>query len=94
MKRRVHLFVRGRVQGVFFRDATEETARQHGVTGWVQNLPDGRVEAVFEGEAEDVEAVLAVCQRGPPAARVTGVEVHEEPYTGTFSGFSVRRRGQ
>ncbi|QSZ67507.1 acylphosphatase [Methanofollis aquaemaris] len=91
MKARVHVFVSGRVQGVFFRDATSEEAARHGVTGWVRNLADGRVEAVFEGEAEGVEAVLGFCRRGPPAARVTGVEAVGEEYTGAFAGFAVRR---
>ncbi|QYZ79469.1 acylphosphatase [Methanofollis formosanus] len=91
MKARVHVFVSGRVQGVFFRDATSEEAARHGVTGWVRNLPDGRVEAVFEGEAEGVEAMLGFCRRGPPAARVTGVEVADEAYAGEFVGFAVRR---
>lgn len=91
MKSRVHVFVRGRVQGVFFRDATSEEAARHQVTGWVKNLPDGRVEAVFEGDAEDVEALIAFCRRGPQAAKVTGVEVVEETYSGDFTRFSVRR---
>lgn len=91
MKRRVHVLIRGRVQGVFFRDATSEEAARHQVTGWVRNLLDGRVEAVFEGDAEDVEALIAFCHCGPQAAKVTGVEVVEETYSGDFTRFSVRR---
>lgn len=62
--------VRGRVQGVGFRAWTEMTARERGLEGWVRNRRDGSVEAVFAGEAARVEAMLAACRRGPPAARV------------------------
>ncbi len=81
--------VRGRVQGVFFRRATAERARALGLAGWVRNRGDGRVEAVFEGEAEAVESLLAWCREGPPAARVSGVEVQEEAAEG-LRGFEVR----
>lgn len=71
-------FVSGRVQGVFFRDFTRRTARRHGVVGWVRNLPDGRVEALLEGEPSAVEAVLDALRDGPPAARVDNIAVSEE----------------
>lgn len=64
-------------------------ARALGVRGWVRNLPDGRVEAVFEGSEEAVEQMLEFCREGPPAARVTKVEVREEPYKGEFSNFRI-----
>ena len=88
--KRVHVFFSGRVQGVFFRAFTREVALRHGVKGWVRNLPDGRVEAVFEGDPDAVEAVLAACREGPPLARVDRVDLQEEPCTGEFEGFAIR----
>jgi acylphosphatase len=89
-KVRAHVYISGRVQGVFFRDSLREEATRRGVSGWVRNLPDGRVEAVLEGERPAVEAVIAWCHQGPPLARVTRVEVHWEPYSGQFRGFAIR----
>ena len=68
-----HALVTGRVQGVAFRHYTKTTARELGVTGWVKNLPDGRVEIWAEGSEKDVEALLAWLRRGPPSARVESV---------------------
>ncbi len=90
MKVRAHVFVSGRVQGVFFRDYTRRMANKHGVTGWVRNLPDGRVEAIFEGEEEDVKKMIEWCHVGSPASRVDSVEVSFEPYTGEFENFRIR----
>ncbi|MEM2254035.1 MAG: acylphosphatase [Candidatus Bathyarchaeia archaeon] len=90
MRVRAHVFVSGRVQGVFFRHETRREARMRGVKGWVRNLPDGRVEAVFEGEEEAVKQLIEFCKRGPPGARVTGVEVKWENYTGEFKDFEIR----
>jgi acylphosphatase len=87
VRRRV--FVSGRVHNVFFRDGCRREARAHGVDGWVRNMPDGRVEAVLEGAAPAVDAVVAWCRTGPPRARVTRVEVREELPLGE-SGFEVR----
>jgi len=70
------------VQGVFFRASCVERARTLGVAGWVRNSLDGRVEAEFEGEPDAVAAMLAWCSEGPPAARVVGVEVRDEPPIG------------
>ena len=87
---RAHAFVSGRVQGVFFRATTREEARERGVDGWVRNLEDGRVEAVFEGPAEAVEGMVAFCHEGSDAALVEDVEVtYEEP--AGLEGFRVRR---
>jgi acylphosphatase len=78
--RRVHLWIVGRVQGVFFRATTCDEARSLGLSGWVRNLPDGSVEAVAEGEAEAVERFVEFCRHGPPSARVDHLErVEEEP---------------
>ena len=87
---RARVLVGGRVQGVFFRFETWELARGLGVAGWVRNRRDGRVEAVFEGEREDVERLIEFCRRGPSGARVTSVEVRWEEPTGEFEGFKVR----
>ena len=86
---RKRVLVSGDVQGVFFRDSCQQLADRHGVGGWVRNLPDGRVEAVFEGEPDDVERLLDWAAQGPPHARVDGVEVQEEAPQGE-SGFRVR----
>lgn len=77
------------MQGVFFRDTTRREAEAHGVAGWVRNRPDGTVEAVFEGEPDAVEAMLAFCHRGPPSADVGRVEVSDEDPEG-LTGFDLR----
>jgi len=82
--------VGGRVQGVFFRSETEYEAVKRNVCGWVRNLPDGRVEAVFEGEKGAVEALVEFCRRGPRGARVSEVEVQWEDYNGEFKKFRVK----
>jgi acylphosphatase len=87
---RAHVFVSGRVQGVFFRFETRRLARRLGLAGWVGNRRDGRVEAVFEGEKEAVERMIEFCGKGPSGARVTNVEVGWEEPTGEFEGFNVR----
>jgi acylphosphatase len=85
---RRHVWVSGRVQNVWFRDACSREARRLGVDGWVRNLPDGRVEAVFEGAPDGVAALVAWCHEGPPRARIRRVEEREEPPT-AVSGFVV-----
>ncbi len=90
MKKRAHVFVSGRVQGVFFRATTRKEAEKRGVKGWVKNLRDGRVEAVFEGEEEKVEEMIDFCHRGSSAAKVKDVEIEWEEYKDEFSNFSVR----
>jgi acylphosphatase len=89
-RRRVHVWVNGRVQGVYFRDATRDAAIRYGVAGWVRNLPDGRVEAVFEGERNAVEQVVGFCRHGPYPARVDGIEVVDEEFRGEFQDFQIR----
>jgi acylphosphatase len=83
------IVVTGRVQGVFFRDATRRRAGELGVTGSARNRADGSVEVVAEGDAEAVDALVAFCREGPPAARVDSVDVTEIPPEGR-SGFTIR----
>jgi acylphosphatase len=83
------VIVRGRVQGVFFRDTTRRMAQSRGLGGWVRNNPDGAVEAVFEGEPEDVEAMVRFAREGPRGAEVDRVEVDEEDPEG-LTEFRVR----
>jgi acylphosphatase len=90
MKTRAHVFVSGRVQGVFFRSETRRHAKRSDVTGWVHNTSDGRVEAVFEGEKGKVEELIEFCRRGPSGARVTNVDVKWEDFTGEFDRFKIR----
>jgi acylphosphatase len=87
---RAHLFISGRVQGVFYRSNTRRKALQLGLTGWVRNLRDGRVEAVFEGEEPAVRKAIEWCREGPPHAFVSNVEVLSEKPTGEFETFSIR----
>ena len=84
MQVRSHVFVSGKVQGVYFRQNTLQTANEHGVFGWVRNLPDGRVEAVFEGDEVAVNKVVEWCRVGPPASKVDKLDVKSERYTGEF----------
>ena len=91
-KVRAHVLVKGRVQGVLFRYVTKDEANLRGVKGWVRNLEDGRVEAVFEGVKEKVDEMIEFCHYGPPAAKVSSVKVMWEEYTGNFKGFSIRYR--
>ena len=79
----------GRVQGVFFRDSTRSAAESAGVAGWVRNLDDGTVEAVFEGDEQAVSGMVEACRRGPGRARVESVDVVEEAPEG-LEGFEVR----
>ena len=89
----MRVLISGRVQGVFFRVFTRDAAIQRGVTGWVRNLVDGRVEAAFEGREEQVDQMVAWCQEGSPGSRVDRVETHQEPYQGEFTSFEIRYRG-
>jgi acylphosphatase len=78
---RVHVCVTGRVQGVWFRESTRQRATELGVAGWVRNLPDGRVEAMFEGPSRAVRAAVEFVREGPPLADVESIEVDEEAPT-------------
>ncbi len=88
-RKRVHVYVTGRVQGVFFRATTRDTAQERGVDGWVKNLDDGRVEAVFEGDPDAVDAMVDFCYEGSDMASVSTVEVEEEEPEG-IDGFKIQ----
>ena len=86
---RAHVYRSGDVQGVFFRDSTREKAEQLGLSGWVRNLPDGRVETLFEGPSEKVREMVRWCEEGPPRAGVEKVDAEFDPAVGNLSGFEV-----
>ena len=88
-KVRAHAIISGRVQGVFFRMETRRAAVGYGVSGWVRNRSDGTVEAIFEGDRAQVDAVVEWCRQGPAHAHVTDVNVSWEDYTGEYSGFDI-----
>lgn len=89
-KVRAHVLISGRVQGVFYRSFTEDVAHSLGLKGWVKNCSNGKVEAVFEGKKEDIEKAISLCYKGPPAARVSNIDVQWEDFKGEFDIFSTR----
>jgi acylphosphatase len=89
-KTRAHVFIRGKVQGVYFRQNTKQVATKHKVNGWVRNLLDGRVEAIFEGDNIDVNKVIEWCHVGPPNSIVDDVEVRLEKYNDEFASFTIK----
>lgn len=90
MKKRIHLSVRGRVQGVYFREFVRDRARQLGLTGWVHNSADGSVEVVAEGDIRRLEQLVVLCKNGPPSAHVQDLTVEWQDASGEFPSFSVR----
>ena len=90
MKTRAHLFVSGRVQGVSYRWFVSDLAQAMELAGWVKNLPDSRVEAVFEGNREVIEKAIQECRLGPPASRVADIEVMWESGIEGLDDFEIR----
>ena len=88
-KKRVHVIVEGRVQGVFFRAYTSDEAKKLGLAGWVRNRPEGTVEAVVEGDAGAVDTMLRWFYKGSPGSKVTEVHVSEEPPVGDSTTFEI-----
>ena len=88
-QKRVHIFVKGKVQGVYFRQGMKDIAETKNVTGWVRNLQDKRVEAVLEGQASDVDLVIKWSYVGPPNAIVDNVEIINENYKSELSKFEI-----
>ncbi|MFH1462291.1 MAG: acylphosphatase [bacterium] len=89
-KIRAHIFVSGKVQGVFYRERTRQKAEKLKVAGWVKNLRDGRVEAMFEGEKDRVEKIVGWARSGPIFAKVDSLDVVWEDFQAEFSGFEIR----
>ncbi len=87
--KRIHILVSGLVQGVFFRAYTRKTAEKYGLTGWVRNLSDGRVEIVAEGPEESLLELLEWSKKGSPHAKVQGVRYRWLPYTGEYTNFDI-----
>ena len=88
-KARLRVVITGRVQGVFFRASTRDEARARGLAGWARNLPDGRVEALFEGDKRMLENMLIWCRKGPPYAYVDFVEEEWQSYQGDLTDFRI-----
>ena len=85
----MHLYISGKVQGVYFRQGMKEAAEKNNVNGWVRNLPDKRVEAVLEGAESNVEAVIDWSRIGPPGGVVEDLQIKEEKHKGEFSNFEI-----
>lgn len=85
----IRVFISGRVQGVFFRAETKKMADSVGIKGWVRNMPDGRVEAVFQGNDEQLSRMTEWCKKGPRLSRVTGIEVSDEMVPEEFTSFEI-----
>ena len=90
MKTNVHVIISGRVQGVWFRASTKQKAEQLGLTGWVRNTSDGCVEAVFEGEEDQVKEMIKWCYQGPPLSKVEQVDIKNQSVTNGFEGFIIK----
>ena len=88
---RAHVFIKGKVQGVFYRDWTAQKAKALGLVGWVKNLEDGRVEAVFEGPRQKVSEIIENCREGSVLAKVEHVDALWEGATGEFSSFEIAK---
>jgi acylphosphatase len=86
---RARLLISGRVQGVAFRWETRRAAQRHDVTGWVRNLPDGRVEALADGPRASVTDLIDWCRKGPPVARVDSLDIQWEDFGGDFTSFEI-----
>ena len=86
---RAHVCISGRVQGVFYRSTTRDRAEQLGLTGWVRNTSDGKVEAIFEGEETAIKDVITWCHKGPRSANVSDVTVEYQKFLGEFEEFCI-----
>lgn len=89
MKKRIHAYISGNVQGVFFRRDIKAKADELGVKGFVRNLEDGRVEAVFEGDSIKVDKIIEFCKNGPKFAQIKSVDARDETYSGDFKEFKI-----
>lgn len=87
---RAHLLISGKVQGVFYRSFAQDIAYSFRLKGWVRNCSDGNVEAVFEGRKEDIEKAISSCHKGPPAAKITSIDVRWGKFKNEFNLFSIK----
>ena len=85
----VHIVISGIVQGVFFRSSIDQQAKQHRITGWVRNTQQNTVEAVFQGESENVNAIIEWCKKGPENAQVTNIVINDQPLTAPYPDFRI-----
>jgi len=90
MKQRIHIIIKGRVQGVFFRAQAKRQAQIFNITGWIKNNPDGSVELIAEGEEDNLNQLQAWCTKGPDIAKVENIKAKQEEYKGEFTTFSVK----
>jgi len=90
MKNTVHVYISGKVQGVWYRASTKQKAEQLGIKGWVRNLPDGRVEAFFQGDNRAIEEIIKWCNIGPKLSKVTDVVIDEVESSDFFSEFKIK----
>lgn len=90
MQKTVHVFIKGKVQGVFFRANTKEQAEKRNISGWVKNTSDGRVEAVFQGDDSSVDDLIEWCHQGPSMSKVSDVTTESIDTDELFDGFSIR----
>jgi acylphosphatase len=90
MKSSVHVLISGKVQGVFFRANTKQKAEMLGLSGWVRNTKDGKVEAMFEGEEEKLDEIIKWCYKGSPLSKVEKVDVKKQNPINEFDNFSIR----
>ena len=89
MKKRVHLIISGKVQGVWYRSYTKDKAQKIGLTGWVRNLENGDVEAIFEGDEKGVEQMIIFCYSGSPLSKVDDIQTMYEEYIDEFQEFLI-----
>ncbi len=91
MQRRIHVYISGKVQGVFFRSFIKEQADKLSITGLTKNTADNKVEAIFEGETRTINKLIDLCRQGPKFAKVEDVKIVEEPYKEEFTNFTIVR---
>ena len=90
LKEQLHVIISGRVQGVWFRVNTKRKATELGITGWVQNTSDGNVEAIFEGNTEQLNTMISWCHKGPELSQVTNVAITHKKFQGQFTTFTIK----
>ncbi len=90
MKKKVYVIISGKVQGVWFRAHTKNKAKELGINGWVKNTDDGKVEAIFEGDENNIYKILEWCSKGPLDASVSKIEIFNKKYSKEYNDFSIK----